>query len=328
MKKLLFKLTALSLALSICASLAACGGAGGAQSTTTGSAAVGGTGGAESTPNIYDNSPNKDKWDRNNYGSWADGIWDSAVLPSYFPTQPAGEMKELQTTYTAKNDKLLGSTFNIGEIAVDYQVEHYGVFFQGTLEQAKSIKAEMVQKGFLVRTVSEDNFMTGDEEVKRYECYAKDKFVCIYLNERYGTEAGETCPYGISITSVEKIYDYPTTFAGLPLPKGYILSEPTYSQVEGDEYDYVDYPMTTAPTAEYWGIYEMSFMSISLAEYESYIASVKSAGYKLTSETKPTASENKYYARLNNGENYLLLTYYADDNYIVLGFSNYDGWWG
>ncbi len=325
MKKFLSTLLALALACATCFAFVACDDGNG---NGGGGGGTGGGGGSSSVTNIYDNSPHKDKWDRNDYGSWVYDVWDSTVLPSYFPSQPAGEMKELETTYEAATDKMLGSTFRVGSIDVDEQVENYGVHFQGTMAQVESIKAEMEQKGFLVHTVSDYDWQTGEEELERYDCYSKDNFVCISVNERYGVSDGETCPYTVSITAVGKIFDYPDTFAGLPMPLGYLTQEAGYSQVEGEDYDYVDYPLSIAPTAEYWGIYEMSFMGISLTQYQNYVTQVTGAGYTVTSSSTPTGSENVYRANLNNGTNYLILTFYADDSYVVLGFSNYSGWWG
>jgi hypothetical protein len=301
-----------------------------------GEGAGGGAGGNPSTedllqlPQNYATSPHKDKWDSTQYGAWADDVWDSHVLPNFFPIQPtSGEMEDLSTTYNSPHSKLMGVRLTVGMMEFEETVERWGLQFYGQESHVEYLKTGLEAKGFCVSEEYSSSYSSGKEELVGLHCFTKDWYVHIRISARYGNDESP-CQTHFDITMLEKQFTYPSAFAGIPLPQNaFITGEMWYDvwNATTEEYDYYDF--SREPKAgEYWGIYETGFYAISLANYEAYKAQIENAGWTITQTEVPNEYSNRYRFYANKDGVYIIVDYDVEDYCIGFGASNDDNYWG
>ena len=319
MKKTFIIILAVLTMFSMCL-LSACGPSGNGGN---------GGGGGNSSAHIYDDSPHADKWDSNQYGSSA-GVWDSYVLPDFFPAQPTeGAIEDVVTYYRSETDKLISSVVRIGKMSFEKGVERFSVCFDGQDAHLAYLQTELEEKGFIVGEEYTSSYSQGGNVLKGLYCFTKDWYVYIGTNLRYGDYTGD-CPRYFDITMVKKQYAYPASFGSFTLPQNaFITYEMYYAVWDKVNEEYVDYPVTRAPqTGEIWGIYEMEFWAMKLADYQNYKAQTEAAGWTITGTSEPSEHNDRYRFQANKDGVYLIVNFDVTDNCILLGASTDENYWG
>ena len=319
MKKMFIIILAVLTMFSICL-LSACDSSGNEN----------GGGGGSSSAHIYDDSPHADKWDSNQYGSSAYGVWDSYVLPDFFPAQPTeGAIEDVVTYYRSETDELMSSVVRIGKMSFEKGVERFSVVFYGQDAHLAYLQSELEEKGFIVGEEYTYSNSESGEVLTGLHCFTKDWYVYIGTHIRYGDYTGDYPRY-FDITMIKKQYAYPASFCSVTLPQNaFITYEMTYDVWDEVNEEYVYYPVTRTPqTGEIWGIYEMEFWAMELDDYQNYKTQTEAAGWTITGTSEPGEYSDRYRFHANKDGVYLIVDFDVTDNCIVLGASNDENYWG
>lgn len=211
----------------------------------------------------------------NNYYDYIYGVWDTAVLPSWFPAQPADiEVEEMQ--YKSKTQQTITGTTDVGYVDFDETpfVQIGLAFFcsQATFEEyCVSLEAAGMVGG-----------LESDYPYMTYYYYGNGYTLVTYFNTNDNKDGAYEGNAYTKFAPVE--YKNPKTFRGTALPQFGItcidcLSHYTYFN---DNVDAVDYDLSKDDgvlDGEYWAAW-FRYAGCTDDDLRSYAAGLESSGWK------------------------------------------------
>lgn len=248
---------------------------------------------------IYELSPLSSEWDENRYYAWANDVWDSYVLPSFFPEAPTdGEISDLETSYTSvDNERLNGIA---GDLHFDCNFESFGLFFYGQTSHKDYIWNALEEEGFIVeerRIIGEDTFVA----------YSDDWYVYI----RSFTNGTDACPQVYNITIVPDQRILPEIFEGILMPQfGYAKHSIKYYDTEHEEYSF-----NVPPQNEWYAMIE--FWAVSQSEIDGYKQDLISAGFIETASNGRYEKNGAYVNVSYDSETQTMVLYVASNEYMT-----------
>ncbi len=302
MKKLFSMLLVTFLAITICFAVAGCNPSGKDDGEKTPGGGNTPGGGGSPAANIYDGSPYAEQWYSGNYGDSIEGVWDSYVLPDFFPEKPAtGTIADLSTGYVGKDDSRLSSNYYIGAVGFpDSNHEYYSLDFYGQEAHLAYLTDALEAENFFI-TYGYDMYEVIDE----VHAWRDDYYVFIRTRE---SDVNEGCTRYFFCSIVPDQMKFPVnSFGGIPLPNfGYIASE--------YDFEYTDenmdaYPITQTPAGKWY--YAFGVYGTTQANYNAYIATLTSGGWAELQNS--TATEK----RLQKGEMQIDIEYEAENGGLL-----------
>ncbi len=251
---------------------------------------------------IFEGSPHEDDWSDGASYDYINGVWDSHVLPDFFPTQPTtGTLDDITTRYIGVDDPK-HSNSSIGEVSFpDYDYYYYEVNFLGDEEHQTYLINELSEQGFFISY--DDSW--GNNRLF-INAFASDYYVNV---RRYDSDENPQCPYEFNCIIIPKQMVFPVaTFNEVPLPSfGYVTTEYdlTYMKYETDYSDFEEVSFSVSTTNPWF--FDVELEGVSQADANAYETALTSSGW--------TALENGYYEK---GTKVVLVEYDATSGVFTL----------
>jgi predicted small lipoprotein YifL len=321
------KLIALTFALILAISLAACGGSGSTITPLANNSAPGSSQGADSSNDMEDLRDALSALDALTPEGWTDGdydatiydVWDSSVLPDCVPKEISG-VAVGQTNYKSKDKPSLRDMNEVGAMKFENsEYECWGLEFEGTQAQIDEFVKAMSDNGFL-------GGANGSKYGYNYEWAGNGHYACMLT-------FGDSDDLSASFQITPAIHKLPSAFFGTKLPQTGIILSP-FSSIDNTGYDsdgneIYDYwnPENDAGTLPEDYITWIGYYGVTLEEAKEYAHSLESAGWEITWEGKYSDNDpdgTSYHAYLQKSENELCVVEFASsDSYVLnVGFAN------
>ena len=299
MKKYILQLLALSMLLF----LTACGKKD-SLPDNTGASTISETTNASDTANSASSGISlPDTWVKGSaYYDYIDNVWDSSVLPSWFPTQTDG-VKPAETTYKPSGKDTPNQSTRVAWISFDsMDFERYSVSFYATRPQVEDFIAQVDAAGMTGGFINDFPYDT-------YNYSGHGWVLEVYFNtDDTLPEDGEGEWDGcVSAIMAPVPYQHPRTFRGEPLPQcglpiqdhlnHYLYTDNNY---EDTEYDLKS--DNTPIDGEYWTAW-FEYCGCSEDDLRSYVQTLTDAGW--TVKTENTSIDDDYSVMLEKGGVYM-----------------------
>lgn len=257
----------------------------------------------------------RENWNLYRFGGAAYNVWDSEVLPAFFPKEIEG-VKVDQTGYKGIGDESMIDD-KVGNMRFsDSGYEEWNLSFYSTEEQFRRFLDELAANGFV-------GGMTDNHPLV-HEFVGNDCYLFMRVNDGITGEEGYTCLVMCSMTPL--ILELPRTFRGTLLPQvGAVLVDyATGGRAYGYDAAYDDVEIAydfladkgTLPT-HYHVLFE--YVGTTVEDARSWFNSRLKDGWTMDYESG--VDDGAYHAVATKGDLFMRCTYGNRSHTLLVGFA-------
>ena len=313
------KLFALTLALALVLSLAACGGkdapsGGGQQGGSTGGVTQKDLEDADKALEILE-AMIPEGWDENPYGAYIYKVWDEEFLPDCFPA-PIDGIEVDQTFFKDYEHDTLNGSYNVGPLSYENKEDYreYGVRFYATEAQLDEFIAALEAKGFTGGQVSD-----RDSEWWEFYYYNNDGWFMYLLFNTNDDQDGKF-DGALSASATDTVFPLPASVDGIPLPqKGMTDSDYTKYYAIQDYNGDTDFNLATDPLPSELYVAWFYYYGTVMQDAKDYAQQLVGEGWELQYDSE---DGDTYYSMLLKDGVYAVSNYYGYDAMMEVGFSD------
>lgn len=290
------KILALTLALLLVLSLAACGGKGEPDSQPSNSNTPSGNTPSSglSQDELDETNEAWDKlmamsysadwnWDKDGDYGYINGTWDTEVMYDPVPAPPA-DIDVVEMQYNGKKSAQFGEGGgSVGRLYIDSnEYEQIWVNFNCSVAQRDELIKSFTDAGWLMR---ED--LSESSEDNWHFCYGGEYYAFLRADDFLADEGYEIGGY---LNVLPAYYEMPKSVAGVPLPQAGVMMgedwidgyDKDFNMIESDEGIPLDTPADKMPAL--WMFVSEEYDGVSVADIQAYRDQLAADGWEISYE--------------------------------------------